>query len=144
MWKDYLQDLSEFKIPRAYTPITLAAAQRKKLHIFSDASVKAIAAVAYLKVIDSDGECHVGFILGKAKLAPPAAHTIPRLELGAAVFAVEIAEVVESELDISVDTLQFYMDSKVVLGYIYNQTRRFHVYVCNRVQRIRKSTKPKQ
>jgi len=51
---------------------------------------------------------------------------------------------VESELDISVDTLQFYTDSKVVLGYIYNQTRWFYVYVSNRVQRIRKSTKPEQ
>lgn len=100
--------------------------------------------VAYLKAIDGDGECHVGFVLGKAKLSPPTAHTIPRLELGAAVLAVEMAKLVERELDISVDTMQFYTDSKVVLGYIYNQTRRFGVYVCNRVQRIRKFTKPKQ
>ncbi len=144
MWKDYLQGLSDFKIPRAYTPTTLSTACRKELHIFSDASVKAIAAVAYLKVIDSDGECHIGFVLGKAKLAPVTAHTVPRLELGAAVLAVEVAELVESELDISVDSLQFYTDSKVVLGYIYNQTRRFYVYVSNRVQRIRKFTKPEQ
>lgn len=144
IWKDSLQSLSDFRIPRAYTPTTLTTACRKELHIFSDASVKAIAAVAYLKVIDSDGKCHVGFVLGKAKLAPAAAHTIPRLELGAAVLAVEMAELVESELDISVDVMQFYTDSKVVLGYIHNQTRRFYVYVSNRVQRIRKSTKPEQ
>jgi len=62
-WKNSLQSLSDFKIPRAYTPTTLTTARRKELHIFSDASVKAIAAVAYLKVIDSDGECHVGFVL---------------------------------------------------------------------------------
>lgn len=146
MWKNSLQSLSDFRIPRAYTPTTLTTAHRKELHIFSDTSVKAIAAVAYLKVIDSDGECHIGFVLGKAKLAPAAAH--PRgwswVQLGAAVLAVEMAELVESELDISVDTLQFYTDSKVVLGYIYNQTRRFYVYVSNRVQRIRKSTKPEQ
>lgn len=78
--------------------------------------VKAIAAVAYLKVIDSEGKCHIGFVLGKAKLAPTTAHTVPRLELGAAVLAVELAELVKSELDISVDSLQFYTDSKVVLG----------------------------
>lgn len=68
-------------------------------------------------MINADGECHVRFVLGKAKLAPPAAHTIPRLELGAAVLAVEIAELMESELDISADTVQFYTDSKVILGY---------------------------
>lgn len=58
--------------------------------------------------------------------------------------AVEVAELITSELDISINTLQFYTDSKVVLGYIYNQTRRFYVYVSNRVQRIREFTKPEQ
>lgn len=57
----------------------------------SDASSTAIAAVAYLKTTDSDGEINVGFICGKAKLAPRPEITIPRLELCAAVLAVEIA-----------------------------------------------------
>ena len=56
----------------------------------------------------------------------------------------EIAELVVSELDIDPNNLQFYTDSKVVLGYIYNETRRFYVYVSNRVERIRKSTRPEQ
>lgn len=68
--------------------------------------MKAIAAVGYLKVIDRDGECHVGFILGKAKLVPLSAHTIPRLELGAAVLAVETAELVQREVDISTVSTQ--------------------------------------
>lgn len=50
----------------------------------------------------------------------------------------------KSELDISVDSLQFYTDSKVVLGFLHNQTRWFYVYVSNRVQRIRKSTESEQ
>ncbi|KAG7483457.1 hypothetical protein JOB18_048755 [Solea senegalensis] len=144
MWKGSLQDLQDIRLPRAYTPTTLCTAQKKELHFFCDASVKAIAVVCYLKVIHSSGECHVGFVLGKAKLAPPCAHTIPRLELGAAVLAVEMAELVQRELDINIDAMQFYTDSRVVLGYIYNQTRRFYVYVCNRVQRIRRFTKPGQ
>lgn len=32
----------------------------------------------------------------------------------------------------------------MVLGYIYNETRRFYVYVHNRVQRIRQTTRPEQ
>lgn len=99
--------------------------------------------MAYLKVIDGEGKCHVGFIMGKAKLAPMLVHTVPRLELGAAL-AVEIAELVVSELDIDPNSLKFYTDSKVVLGYIYNETKRFYVYVSNRVERIRKSTRPEQ
>lgn len=39
---------------------------------------------------------------------------------------------------------EFYTDSKVVLGFIYNETRRPYVYVHNRVLRIRRSTCPKQ
>ncbi|KAI4874288.1 hypothetical protein NFI96_026210, partial [Prochilodus magdalenae] len=144
MWKDSLQHLKEFKTPRPYAPTSFSTAQRKELHIFSDASVKAIAAVAYIKVIDSVGKYYVGFVFGKAKLAPPAAHTIPRLELGAAVLAVEVACLIQNELDITLDDLQFYTDSKVVLGYIHNQTRRFHVYVCHRVQYIRRFSKPEQ
>ncbi|KAI4904869.1 hypothetical protein NFI96_011570, partial [Prochilodus magdalenae] len=144
MWKDSLQHLKDFETPRPYAPTAFSTAQRKELHIFSDASVKAIAAVAYIKVIDSEGKCYVGFVFGKAKLAPPAAHTIPRLELGVAVLAVEVVWLIQNELDITLDALQFYTDSKVVLGYIHKQTRRFHVYVCHRVQYIRRFTKPEQ
>ncbi|XP_071944762.1 uncharacterized protein [Antedon mediterranea] len=38
----------------------------------------------------------------------------------------------------------FYSDSRVVLGYISNQTRRFYVYVSNRVERIIRITQPAQ
>ena len=98
VWRDSLQSLEQLEIPRAYTAACLSSAQHTD--VFSDASVKAIAAVAYLKVTDGEGRCHVGFIIGKAKLAPTSAHTVPRLELRAAVLAVEIAELVVSELDI--------------------------------------------
>lgn len=42
-----------------------------------------------------------------------------------------------------IDTVKFYTDSKVVLGYIHNQTRRF-VYIENRANHILRSTKPEQ
>ncbi|KAK3560670.1 hypothetical protein QTP86_014522 [Hemibagrus guttatus] len=143
-WRKSLQDLKRLEIPRPYIHTTLSTALRKELHIFSDASVRAIAAVAYLRVINEEGACHTGFVLGKAKLAPQAAHTIPRLELGAAVLAAELAETIINELDFSLDAVEFYTDNRVVLGYIYNQTRRFYVYVANRVQRIRKVSSPTQ
>ena len=41
-------------------------------------------------------------------------------------------------------TVKYYTDSKVVLGYIKNDTRRFHVYVANRVQTIRNLSQPDQ
>lgn len=143
-WRDSLHDFNKLHIPRPYTPTSLSKAERKELCVFSDASVKAIGAVAYLRIIQAEGHVNVGFILGKAKLAPLSQPTIPRLELCAAVLAVEVADLIQEELDLKLDSAKFFCDSKVVLGYIHNQTKRFYVYVHNRVQRIHQSTHPDQ
>ena len=50
----------------------------------------------------------------------------------------------ERNIDIKVESVMFYTDSKIVLGYLYNETRRFYVYVTNRVQHIRETTSPDQ
>lgn len=67
--------------------------------MFWDASVKAISAVAYLKVTHESGRSEVGFVSGKAKLAPAPEPTVPRLKLCAAVLAVEMSEIVVQELE---------------------------------------------
>lgn len=108
----------------------------KELCVFADASNKAIGTVAYLKTVQEDGKVEVGLVMGKAKLTPQSAPTIPRLELCAAVLAVETADFIQNELDLKFDSVHFYTDSKVVLGYICNETKRFYMYVHNRVQGI--------
>lgn len=122
--------------PRPYTSFSTAGALRRELCIFADASVKPIAAVAYTKVTTHQEQFDVGFVFGKAKLAPQPDLTIPRLELCVAVLAIEIAEIVVSEMDTTFDNITYYTDSKVVLGYIQNHSRRFYVYVQNRIERI--------
>ena len=93
-WRNSLSELQQLQIQRPYAATTISATIRKELHVFSDTSVKAIAAAAYLKITDTEENIRIGFVLGKAKLAPQSAHTIPRLELGAAVLAIEIAEII--------------------------------------------------
>lgn len=143
-WRASLTELSSLMIPRPYTETSPSTAVNRELCVFSDASTKAIAAVAYLRVTDTAGKHHVGFVMGKAKLAPRPEHTIPRLELCAAVLAVELSDLISAELDLQLNAVTYYTDSKVVLGYICNETRRFYVYVSNRVLRIRRSSSPRQ
>lgn len=144
VWRDSLKDLRQLHVPRMYTTTSLTKAMHTELCVFSDASTKAIGAVAYLRTVQEDGTVEVGFVMGKAKLAPQTAPTIPRLELCAAVLAVEMADFIQDELDLPLKMTKFFTDSKVVLGYIYNESKRFYVYVHNRVQRIRQSSKPEQ
>ena len=47
-------------------------------------------------------------------------------------------------MSIEPDSITYYSDSRVVLGYIANETRRFYVYVSNRVERIRRCSSPDQ
>lgn len=143
-WHESLQELKELHVPRSYASLSTSQAQSTELFVFSDASVKAIAAVAYLRTTHEDSNSEIGFILCKTKLAPLPELNIPRLELCAAVLAVETAELIVEELDLKLDSIRFFTDSKVILGYIHNETRRFYVYVSNRVQRIRQSTQPDQ
>ena len=90
---------------------------RTELHTFCDASEMAIGAVSYLRIIQNTGEVQVTCVLGKAKLTPTHATTIHRLELCAAVLGVELSELINEELHKP--------DSKVMLSFISNDSRRF-------------------
>lgn len=72
-----------------------------------------------MKVVGEERETHVGFVWGKSKLSPQPPSSIPRLELCATVLAVEMAELIQEELDVNIDSVSVYTDGKVVLGYIY-------------------------
>jgi hypothetical protein len=143
LWKSSLESLQRFEIPRMYIPTSMTQSSDIQFHVFCDSSEKAIASVAYVKI--SDGQTsHVGFVMGKAKLAPQSGHTIPRLELCGAVLATELWQLISKHLDVNQKNVSFYTDSKVVLGYISNETRRFYTYVSNRVERIRRVSEPSQ
>ena len=127
-------------VPRQYQPVPNEGFET---HVFPDASEKAIAAVAYLRSVGK--ECStVGFVLEKSKVAPKSGLTIPRLELCAAVLAVEVGEIVSEHLGVEMRQMTFYSDSRVVLGYLNNKSRRFYVYVQNIVYRILSSTSCQQ
>ena len=69
--------------------------------------------------------------------------SIARLELQAAYLAATLDMNIKSELGIEVSTT-FWTDSAIVLAYIKNTTRRFYVFVSNRISFIHRSTMPSQ
>ncbi len=82
--------------------------------------------------------------MAKARVAPTKLTSIPRLELSAAVVAARSSVMLRNELEMPIHAEFFWTDSQVVLAYINNEARRFHVFVANRVQMIREHTSPSQ
>jgi len=115
-----------------------------QLHHFSDASQRVFGCCSYLRCVNSHGQISVVLVMSKNRLAPLKSVTIPRLELQAAVLAAQIDAMLRSQLELHLLESCFWVDSEIALKYIKNETKRFHVFVGNRVGIIRDLTKPCQ
>ena len=95
-------------------------------------------------MINERNQIHCSFVSGKARVTPLKSITVPRLELTAAVLSAKVSEQLKQELDLDLTEEIFWTDSKVVLGYIANSYKRFHIYVANRIQEIQDRTRVEQ
>lgn len=146
-WESWIRDLStlaEMQIQRCYTPIATDKVKRFELHHFSDASSAGYGKCSYLRVVSESDDIHCSLVMAKSRVSPTKLTTIPRLELTAATVAVRVSDMLRRELELQELHEFFWTDSTVVLGYINNEAKRFQVFVANRIQRIRSSTKPEQ
>lgn len=75
--------------------------------------------------------------MGKVKVVLKYGYIILRLELCVVVLGVEIYEIIFDEFEFELWKVIFFIDSKVVFGYINNEIKRFYVYVRNCVDSIR-------
>ena len=136
-WKESLFHLERLKIQRCLKPAGFDEVVTAELHHFSDASTSGYGQCTYLRLLNRESKVHCSLIIGKSRVAPLKHVTIPRLELVAALVSVKISALLQRELEYENVTEWFWTDSKIVLGYIANNARRFHVFVANRVQQIR-------
>ena len=139
-WRSELHLLEQFSVPRCIKPEDFGCVVKGELHHFCDASNKGYGQCSYLRLENEFNKIHCSFVNGKSRVTPLRPMTTPRLELQAAVTSVRVSQQLHLELDLKDVEEVFWCDSKVVLGYIANESRRFHVYVANRVQFIQEAT----
>ena len=136
-WKASLSSLSSLKIPRSFKPTNFISPKRE-LFVFGDASESVIGYVIYMRS-EFNSDVYVSFETASSKVAPLAAISLPSLELCAAVSATQCAsQLVVSELKIKPESVSYFTDSTIVLGYIMNQTKKFSRYITRRVEIIPK------
>ena len=135
-WKEELMLLADMQINRCYRKDGMKGVTNATLHCFSDASFVGYGVACYLRLVDREGKVEVALVMGKSRVSPLKLITVPRLELVAAVVLVQIAAMLKLELKITGLETFYWIDNKVVLGYILNETRRYRVFVANRVQVI--------
>ena len=143
-WRTELPLLEKLKLPRCLKPSEFGDPVKTEIHSFSDASDNGIGQISYVRMINQRNEVHVSFLMAKSRVAPIKPISIPRLELTAAVVSVNVTRMLKSELDVDNVQCCYYTDSEIVIGYINNDARRFHVYVGNRVQHIRDRSSPEE
>ena len=130
-WKSQLPSLSRISLGRCIKPLYFGDLKFAELHNFADASQIAYGAVSYLRMVDVEDRIHCTFLIGKSRLAHLKPMTVPRLELSAAVLAVQLDKSVREELDVPVTQSTYWSDSTCVLQYIRNQSKTFHTFVAN-------------
>ena len=86
--KDDLPNLAELKLQRCISPQGKIA--NVQLHLFTDASEMAYAAVIYARITDVDGHFVSKLIASKTRVAPIKTVSLPRLELCAAHLGIKL------------------------------------------------------
>ena len=143
-WRSELFLLQQVNVPRCFKPPKFGKVVSAQFHSMSDASEIGMGQCSYLRLVNEDGKIHCAFVAGKSRVTPRKAVSIPRLELAAATISAKAAAVLKNELEYN-DIEEFYWtDSKVTIGFINNESRRFRTYVASRVQTIQEHTSPSQ
>ncbi len=140
-WISKFTELRQCSISRSYFPkeVDMVTVQ---LHGFCDASEGAYAGAIYTRGIDTKGIAHISLVVAKTKVAPIKGLTIPRLELCGALIMARLLKHTSAVLNVPMGNVFAWTDSRVVLGWLRGDPRRFKVFVGNRVSEILELTPP--
>ena len=138
--KHDVQKLDQFSVQRCIKPKDFGEVTSVELHHFSDASSVCYGVCSYIRLKNEHNQVHVSFLMEKSRVIPLKHMTISRLELTAALVAVKVSKFLNKELKLEGVKNVYWSDNQVALGYIANDTRRFHILLANCVDQIRDYT----
>ena len=135
-WVEQIQNLSTLKFERyIYTD------ENSELHVFSDASIHGYGAAAYVRNLSKDGY-NSTLLIARSKIAPIKEHTIPRLELIAALLAANLAHEICNELKLSKSKVFCWTDSEIVLYWLQKKPDTLIPFIANRIEKIQQHSFP--
>lgn len=132
-----LPELSSVKVPR-WIGMT-SQYTNTELHGFCDASLKAYAAVIYVRT-ECNGIVNVNLLTSKTRVAPIKRVSLPNLELCGATLLAKLMSKVRNAMDINAQ-IYTWSDSTIVLDWIQSNVHK-QTFVANRVSTILDHLKP--
>lgn len=107
-----------------------------QIHGFSDASMQAYAAVAYLRTENEKGEVITRIIASRTRVAPLRTVSLPRLELSGALLLSKLLKQIEQAMRIPTTQMYAWTDSSIVIAWLSGEPHRWKPFVANRVVEI--------
>ncbi|XP_030767900.1 uncharacterized protein LOC115891552 [Sitophilus oryzae] len=101
-------------------------------------------ACVYLRTVDVDDKVLVNLLCSKSRVAPVKIISIPKLELCAAVLLAELTQRVFQALNMDIQSVHYWCDSKIVLSWISASAHKWKTFVANKVARIQELSNPNE
>ena len=140
-WIEFLTDflsLGELSFPRSLWPEGEVVGL-PVLIVFSDGSLLAFGAVAYIRWELKAGGFWTRLIMSKCKIAPKNILSVPRMELNGAVLGNRIKNFILKDTNLKFSKTIQLVDSSTVLGYVHKECGVFKPYEGIRVSEIQSS-----
>jgi competence transcription factor ComK len=128
-----MNQLKSIHLKRSIIPENAVCNSRIRVITVADAATKSCGCAMYAGVEETKGSYSCTLIMAKSKMVHG---TIPRNELEGVVLAAESSLMVQRALAEKMESIRYYTDSRIVVCWVLNESRRLRMWAFNRVQAI--------